>query len=77
MLWLFIPVERRKNMGAKQALIKQLARFENTKIVPVPKDRRPTAESIEKMGIGLQSYLEANDAMRTQSMSNASSHFTS
>ena len=65
-------------MSAKSSLQMRLKRVGLKKgFVPVPEERRPTAESIKKMGIGLTSYLESNDTMRTRSMSNASSRFTS
>ena len=44
----------------ESALRKQLSRFENTKFGKVSPERRPTAESIEKMGPGLQSSIDAN-----------------
>lgn len=52
---------KRKHLSpGEAALRKQLSGFENTKFDIVPPERRPTVESNEKMGIGLQSAIDAN-----------------
>lgn len=42
------------------------------RIVKVPKERRPTAESLAHLDREIKAHLDANDAMRQRSYINAS-----
>lgn len=42
------------------------------KVVKVPADRKPTAESLRKLEREISAQISANEAMRNRSMQNAS-----
>ena len=46
------------------------------RIVEVPPEKRPTAESLAKLEREIKAQIDANDAMRHRSYINASKHFT-
>lgn len=58
-------------MGAKSAMKARFSNKPGVTIVPVPATKRPTAESIEKMGILISTQIRSNDAMRIRSFNNA------
>lgn len=59
-------------MSAKSAMETRFKNREGFRIVSVPKSMRPTAESIEKMGRRISSHIRRNNAMRYNSIINAS-----
>lgn len=65
-------------MSQLDRMIRKLAEESNGKIriVEVPPERRPTAESLAKLDREIKAQIDANDAMRYRSYINASKHFT-
>ena len=65
-------------MSQLDRMIRRLAEESNGKIriVEVPPERRPTAESLAKLDREIKAQIDANDAMRYRSYINASKHFT-
>ena len=58
-------------MGARSAMKARFSNRNGFRIVPVPEALRPTAESIEKMGIRISAQIQSNNVMRSRSISNA------
>ena len=65
-------------MSQLDRMIRKLAEKSKGKIriVEVPPERRPTAESLAKLEREIKAQIDANDAMRYRSYINASKHFT-
>ena len=65
-------------MSQIRRMMERLAKKSNGKIriVKVPPERRPTAESLAKLEREIKAQIDANDAMRYRSYINASKHFT-
>lgn len=58
-------------MGTKSAMKARFSNGQGVRLVPVPANMRPTAESIEKMGREISTHIKSNDAMRNRSFNNA------
>lgn len=65
-------------MSQIRRMFERLAKESNGKIriVEVPPEKRPTAESLAKLEREIKAQIDANDAMRHRSYINASKHFT-
>ena len=58
-------------MGAKSAMEARFSNRDGFRIVTIPADMRPNAESIEKMGRRISAQIQSNNAMRSRSVSSA------
>ena len=60
-------------MELRNILRKEMEKSEGkARLVKVPANRRPTAESLRKLDREISSQIEANEAMRERSMERAS-----